>query len=93
MSDFVGRRGYMTALEAELDGVRGTGRGRFVSMRGRRRVGKSRLVDEFLRRGARPPVPYVFFTASRQPLSCRGPDVAFVPEDLLDVWNRRSLAF
>jgi hypothetical protein len=38
-------------------------------MRGRRRVGKSRLADEFLRRGARPPVPYVLFTASRQPLA------------------------
>lgn len=69
MSDFVGRRGYMATLEAELDRVRRTGRGRFVSMRGRRRVGKSRLVDEFLRRDARPPVPYVFFTASRQPLA------------------------
>ena len=69
MRDFVGRRGYMATLEAELDRVRQTGRGRLVSMRGRRRVGKSRLVDEFLRRGAHPPVPYVFFTASRQPLA------------------------
>jgi uncharacterized protein len=69
MSDFVGRRGYMATLETELDRVRQTGRGRLVSMRGRRRVGKSRLVDEFLRRGAHLPVPYVFFTASRQPLA------------------------
>jgi uncharacterized protein len=69
MSDFVGRRGYMATLETELDRVRQTGRGRLISMRGRRRVGKSRLVDEFLRRGAHPPVPYVFFTASRQPLA------------------------
>src|SRR5215207_3225461 len=69
MSDFVGRRGYMATLETELERVRQTGRARLVSMRGRRRVGKSRLVDEFLRRGARPPVPYVFFTASRQPLA------------------------
>ena len=68
MNDFVGRRGYMATLEAELDRMRQTGRGCLVSMRGRRRVGKSRLVDEFLRRGARPPMPYVFFTASRQPL-------------------------
>jgi uncharacterized protein len=68
MNDFVGRRGYMATLEAELDRMRQTGRGCLVSMRGRRRVGKSRLVDEFLRRGARHPVPYVFFTASRQPL-------------------------
>jgi uncharacterized protein len=69
MRDFVGRRGYMATLEAELDRVRQTGRGCLVSMRGRRRVGKLRLVDEFLRRGAHPPVPYVFFTASRQPLA------------------------
>jgi uncharacterized protein len=69
MSDFVGRRGYIATLETELERVRQTGRGRLVSMRGRRRVGKSRLVDEFLRRGAHPPVPYVFFTASRQPLA------------------------
>jgi uncharacterized protein len=69
MNDFVGRSGYIATLEAELDRVRQTDRGRLVSMRGRRRVGKSRLVDEFLRRGAHPPVPYVFFTASRQPLA------------------------
>ena len=69
MSDFVGRRGYMATLEAELDRVQQTNRGRLVSMRGLRRLGKSRLVDEFLRRGARPPVPYVFFTASSQPLA------------------------
>lgn len=66
--DFVGRRDYMATLAGELDRVRQTGRGRFISMRGRRRVGKSRLVDQFLRREAQPPVPYVFFTASRQPL-------------------------
>src|SRR5918996_124025 len=69
MNDFVGRRGYIATLEAELERVRQTDRGRLVSMRGRRRVGKSRLVDEFLRRGGRPPVPYAFFTASRQPLA------------------------
>jgi len=69
MNNFVGRRGYTATLEAELNRVRQTGRGRLVSMRGRRRVGKSRLVDEFLRRGGRPAVPYVFFTASRQPLA------------------------
>ena len=51
MRDFVGRRGYMVTLEAELDRVRQTGRDRFVSMRGRRKVGNSRLVDEFLRQG------------------------------------------
>lgn len=70
MSDFVGRRGYLSTLEAELERVRATGRGRLVSMRGRRRVGKSRLVEEFLRRaaenGGAGETPHVFFTASRQ---------------------------
>src|SRR5215218_5509246 len=63
MADFVGREQYLEVLEGELERVRGTGEGRFVSMRGRRRVGKSRLVEEFLRRQE---VPHVFFTASRQ---------------------------
>ncbi len=66
--DSGGRRDYMATLAAELERVRQTGGGRFISMRGRRRVGKSRLVDQFLRQEVRPPVPYVFFTASRQPL-------------------------
>jgi uncharacterized protein len=66
--DFVGRRDYMATLATELDRVRQTGAGRFISMRGRRRVGKSRLVDQFLRQETQSPVPHVFFTASRQPL-------------------------
>ncbi len=70
MSDFVGREGYLSTLEAELARVRATGRGRLVSMRGRRRVGKSRLVEEFLRRagggGGEGDVAHAFFTASRQ---------------------------
>ena len=63
MSEFVERRRYMTVLGDELEKVRETGEGRLVSMRGRRRVGKSRLVEEFIRREG---VPHVFFTASRQ---------------------------
>jgi uncharacterized protein len=63
MNGFVDRIRYMDALHAELEQVRETGEGRFVSMRGRRRVGKSRLVEEFIRREG---VPHVFFTASRQ---------------------------
>jgi AAA+ ATPase superfamily predicted ATPase len=50
VSGFVGREGYLPTLETELGRVRASGRGRLVSMRGRRRVGKSRLVEEFLRR-------------------------------------------
>lgn len=38
--------------------------GRAVLMRGRRRVGKSRLAEEFVERAA---VPHLFFTASAQP--------------------------
>ena len=63
MNGFVDRIRYMDALHAELEQVRETGEGRFVSMRGRRRVGKSRLVEEFIRCEG---VPHVFFTASRQ---------------------------
>lgn len=63
MNGFVERRRYMDLLCAELERVRTSGEGRFVSMRGRRRVGKSRLVEEFIRREQ---VPHVFFTASRQ---------------------------
>lgn len=63
MSGFVDRRRYMDALRAELGQMRETGEGRFVSMRGRRQVGKSRLVEEFIRREG---IPHVFFTASRQ---------------------------
>jgi AAA+ ATPase superfamily predicted ATPase len=65
MADFVGRKQYLDALDGELERARRTGEGRFVSMRGRRRVGKSRLVEEFLRR-QEVPVPHVFCTASRQ---------------------------
>lgn len=55
-------------LDRMLERVRSGGRagrpGRAVLMRGRRRVGKSRLVEEFVDRAG---VPSVFFTASAQP--------------------------
>lgn len=63
MSRFVDRGRYIEVLRDELSRVRENGEGRFVSMRGRRRVGKSRLVEEFIRREG---VSHVFFTASRQ---------------------------
>ena len=79
MAGFVGRERYLRVLNDQLEQVRRSGEGRFVSMRGRRRVGKSRLVEEFLRRQEEQ-VPYVFFTASRQPwereLSLFAEDVA-----------------
>jgi len=60
---FVGREALLRRLDAIIDDIRATGAGRLVSVRGRRRVGKSRLIEEWLRRGG---VPHVFFAASRQ---------------------------
>lgn len=62
MEGFIGRERELAVLEGELAEVR-KGRGRFVWMRGRRRVGKSRLVEEFLRRAG---VRYLFFQAPRR---------------------------
>lgn len=60
--DFVGRERELGLLRAALDEVSTTGRGRFVLLRGRRRVGKSRLVEQFLQlTGA----PSVFFSATK----------------------------
>lgn len=65
---FVGREHELTLLGKLLDRVQDGGRagrpGRALLVRGRRRVGKSRLVEEFLERAA---VPHVYFTASAQP--------------------------
>ncbi|WP_344290507.1 ATP-binding protein [Streptomyces synnematoformans] len=64
MDGFIGRRYELDLLEDLLAPVRTGGRsgrpGRAVLLRGRRRVGKSRLVEEFLDRVA---LPHVFFTA------------------------------
>lgn len=59
---FVGRTRELEALTEQLDAVRGSGTGRFVQIRGRRRVGKSWLVEEFV---LRHDLPHVFFTATR----------------------------
>jgi hypothetical protein len=65
---FVGRDRELGILDRMLarvaSGSRGGRPGRAVLIRGRRRVGKSRLVEEFLARAA---VPHVYFTASAQP--------------------------
>lgn len=64
MQHFIGRTDELEALLAELELVRHTGRGRFVWMRGRRRIGKSRLAQELCdRSGAR----YCFYQAPRRP--------------------------
>lgn len=59
---FVGRHAEIARLDALLERVRNRGTAQFVSMRGRRQVGKSRLASEFLRRAG---VPSAFFAASR----------------------------
>ena len=68
LDGFVGRDRELATLQRLLDRVRGGGRagrpGRALLMRGRRRVGKSRLVEEFIERAG---VPYLYFTASAQP--------------------------
>jgi len=65
MNGFVGRRRELVILARALaeisQGVAaGAGRGHCLIVRGRRRIGKSALVEEFLRLSG---VPYVFYTA------------------------------
>lgn len=57
---FVGRARELAILQSRLDEVRNSGRGDFLAIRGRRRVGKSRLVEELARRSG---CPCVFYTA------------------------------
>ncbi|MFC0098490.1 ATP-binding protein [Micromonospora marina] len=68
MAGFVGRTRELARLDGMLARVERGGRagrpGRALLMRGRRRVGKSRLVEEFVDRAG---VPHFFFTASAQP--------------------------
>ncbi|PXX63998.1 hypothetical protein DFR70_105180 [Nocardia tenerifensis] len=64
MVDFIGRQSELDTLAAALSGVRaeiGTARpGRCLILRGRRRIGKSALVEEFVHRNR---VPNVFHTS------------------------------
>jgi uncharacterized protein len=60
MDAFVGRERELAILDGRLEDVRRSGRGEFVAIRGRRRVGKSRLVEELARRSG---CPCVFYTA------------------------------
>jgi uncharacterized protein len=65
MSDFVGREHELAILGGMLDQVRseiGTARpGRCIMMRGRRRIGKSALTEEFVLRSG---VPTLFYAAA-----------------------------
>jgi AAA+ ATPase superfamily predicted ATPase len=63
MASFIGRKHELGLLENELERLRQDGEGRFVWMRGRRRVGKSRLVQEFVEATK---LPYVFYQAPRR---------------------------
>lgn len=63
MLSFVGRNEEQGLLQKELDRIREDGRGGLVWMRGRRRVGKSRLVQEFCNRSQQ---RYCFYQAPRR---------------------------
>ena len=62
MPGFVGRVTELALLQKRLDRITATGSGGAVAIRGRRQVGKSRLVQEFCDRAGR---PYLFHTAVR----------------------------
>ena len=63
MRNFVGRAGLLARIDAEWAAARDSGEGRMVTIRGRRRVGKTWLVEEFIDCSG---APSVFFAASRQ---------------------------
>ncbi len=69
MVGFIGRERELRSLHQQLEGIAADARrepsGRCLLVRGRRRVGKSRLIEQFC---AHAEVPYVFFTASQQGL-------------------------
>lgn len=59
---FVGRTRELTALRKRLDQVTATGQGTALTLRGRRQIGKSRLVQEFCERAG---TPHLFFAATK----------------------------
>ncbi len=67
MAEFIGRKRELASLTKELKRVRSDAGqakpGRCLLVRGRRRVGKSRLIEEFCCHAR---LPYVYFTASQQ---------------------------
>lgn len=62
MSGFVGRGRELGLLRKRLDRVAASGSGVAVTIRGRRQVGKSRLVQEFCDRAG---APFLYFTATK----------------------------
>jgi AAA+ ATPase superfamily predicted ATPase len=63
MDEFVGRTVELGQLTRIYAGISRTRRGAFLSVRGRRRVGKSRLIEQFARRVR---APYAFYVSTRQ---------------------------
>ncbi len=61
--EFIGRNAELVTLRAEIDRVGQSDGGRFAWIRGRRRVGKSRMVQELCNRLD---APYVFFQAPQR---------------------------
>ncbi|MEU6996957.1 DUF234 domain-containing protein [Nonomuraea sp. NPDC046570] len=68
MAGFIGRKRELASLNRLLSTAAAGGRlgrpGRAILMRGRRRVGKSRLAEEFV---ARSGLPHLFFAANTRP--------------------------
>lgn len=62
VTGFVGRRPELALLNRRLERVAEGGTGLAVAIRGRRQVGKSRLVQEFCDHAD---VPYLFYTATK----------------------------
>lgn len=62
LTSFVGRRSELALLKKRLNRVTESGAGVAVAIRGRRQVGKSRLVQEFCDESG---LPYLFFAATR----------------------------
>lgn len=62
VSSFIGRKIELALLDKRLERVASSGVGTAVAIRGRRQVGKSRLVQEFCDRAA---APYLFSTATK----------------------------
>ncbi|MGD9792434.1 MAG: ATP-binding protein [Acidimicrobiia bacterium] len=60
-SRFVGRQRELGRLEGWLTKVRQSGNGRLLALRGRRQVGKSTLVEQFVQQSG---TAHVFFTAA-----------------------------
>lgn len=97
-SPFIGRARYLEALRTRAEMIERDGRGAAVALRGRRQVGKSRLVQRFCEQSA---LPYVYFQADRgmSPVESIArfvrvlresglPAAAEVPDD--PVWTWRS---